>query len=559
MPALSRSDDYAERSDREDAELALSVLDNIPCALAVFDRGGRLTMTNHAFDRSFPHNCERIRLEASALLASGESRSFEADDGRTFVLERKPLPDGWLVIAQDTSERMAEIAKAAKVARTDPITGLGNGLAMREALTAELSSSAVASGEQNFGTAAVIAIDLERFKAINESLGQSFGDALLSLLAERLQSALGEDDLAARLGGDEFVVLQRKVAQPASAHRLAKRLVDLLGRSYLINGHLIDIDVSIGIALLPTDGSSADDVLKNAHLALRRSRSTGSRSYCFFEPEMDRQMKARRELETDLRRALGLRQFSLVYQPQRDLASGRTSGFEALLRWNHPTRGPVSPSEFIPIAEELRLIVPIGEWVLRTACHEAAGWQEPLTVAVNVSAIQIGMPNFADTLKQALHSSGLPASRLELEITESALIADHSAALETLHLARKMGVRVSMDDFGTGYSSLSYLRSFPFDKIKIDQSFVRADPHDSNCTAIVSAIAALGRSLGMMTLAEGVESQEQWRRIMASGCTAAQGFLVSYPLPPESIGDFLAEEARRNCTMRADRPEGSAG
>ncbi|MDQ0326613.1 diguanylate cyclase (GGDEF)-like protein [Rhodopseudomonas julia] len=532
----------------------MSVLNNIPCALAVFDLDGRLTITNSAFDRSFPQNCERIRLEASALLASGESRSFEADDGRTYVLERKQLPDGWLVVAQDTSERMAEIARAAKIARTDPITGLGNRLAIREALTTELSS-----GEQGLGTAAVIAIDLERFKTINESLGQSYGDALLALVAERLRSALGEDDLAARLGGDEFVVLQRKVPQPASAHRLAKRLVDLLARSYLINGHLIDIDVSIGIALLPTDGTSPNDVVKNAHLALRRSRSTGSRSYCFFEPEMDRQMQARRELETDLRRALGLRQFSLVYQPQRDLASGRTSGFEALLRWNHPTRGSVSPAEFIPIAEELRLIVPIGEWVLRTACHEAAGWQEPLTVAVNVSAIQIGMPNFADTLKQALKSSELPAHRLELEITESALIADHPAALETLHLARKMGVRVSMDDFGTGYSSLSYLRSFPFDKIKIDQSFVRADPQDSSCNAIVSAIAALGRSLGMMTLAEGVESQEQWRRIIASGCTAAQGFLVSYPLPPERIGAFLAEEAMRSFNMWTDQSEGNAG
>jgi predicted signal transduction protein with EAL and GGDEF domain len=377
------------------------------------------------------------------------------------------------------------------------------------------------------------------------------GDALLGVVAERIRSAIGHADVAARFGGDEFGIVQIGRPQPQSAAALAKRLVDLLGRSYIVEGHLLNVGASVGIALTPVDGRDTDQILKNADLALNRAKQRGQDRYRFFETAMDEQMQAHRGLELDFRRALALREFAIVYQPQLNLCSKRITGFEALLRWHNPKRGLVSPADFIPLAEEIGLIVPIGEWVIRTACSEAAGWPQPLSVAVNVSAVQFGSPNLVSTVLSALAESGLDPRRLELEITESVLLGDHRAALDVLLKVRELGVRVSMDDFGTGYSSLSYLRSFPFDKIKIDQSFVRGQSDDPSGMAIVRAIAGLGRSLGMTTLAEGVETEEQLARVAADGCTDVQGYLISRPLPPERIGEFL--QSHTECAALRDR------
>jgi EAL domain-containing protein (putative c-di-GMP-specific phosphodiesterase class I) len=315
----------------------------------------------------------------------------------------------------------------------------------------------------------------------------------------------------------------------------------LLGRSYIIDGQLLTIGATIGIAMVPADGDTADQIKKNANLALLNARRAGPATYRFFAGALAEEMQARRALEVDLRRALALRELKLVYQPQYNLATKRITGFETLLRWHHPARGLVSPAHFIPLAEEIGLIVPIGEWVLRTACRDAARWSQPLKLAVNVSAIQFRSPELARVIQESLNDSGLAPERLELEITESTLLTDRDTALELLHKVRAMGVQIAMDDFGTGYSSLSYLRSFPFDKIKIDQSFVRGDPDDPSTDPIVRAIATLGESLGMTTIAEGVETEEQLARITADGCTDVQGYLISRPIAADQVEAFIAE------------------
>jgi diguanylate cyclase (GGDEF)-like protein len=400
-------------------------------------------------------------------------------------------------------------------------------------------------------TAAVLSIDLDRFKAINDSLGHLVGDALLRGVAGRLSSVVRRGDIVARLGGDEFGIVQSGQPQPQSAAALAERIVDLLGRSYIIDGNLLDIGASVGIALIPADGIDDDQVLRNADLALYRSKKDGRRTYRFFENAMDEQAQARRSLEIDLRRALAMRELKLVYQPQSSLSTKQITGFEALIRWHSPKRGLVSPADFIPLAEEIGVIVQIGEWVIRTACREAVAWPEPLGVAVNISVVQFGSPSLVPAILSALAETGMDPRRLELEITESVLIKDQDTAIDVLKKVRAVGVRVSMDDFGTGYSSLSYLRSFPFDKIKIDQSFVRGNPDDPNCMAIVRAIAALGKALGMTTTAEGVETEEQLARVTADGCTDVQGYLISRPLAPELIEEFLQSHRHREVASAA--------
>ncbi len=320
---------------------------------------------------------------------------------------------------------------------------------------------------------------------------------------------------------------------------MAERLTDLIGRSYIIDGQLLNIGATIGIAVLPAHGSNYEQILRKANLALRCAKLEARGGFRFFADAIDEAMQARRSLELDLRRALALRELALVYQPQYNVATKRITGFETLLRWNHPTRGLVSPTEFIPMAEEIGLITPIGEWVIRTACRDAARWPEPLNVAVNISALQFRSPHLATTILSGIAESGLQPRRLELEITESTLLTDHQTTLDVLHQMRTIGVQVAMDDFGTGYSSLSYLRSFPFDKIKIDQSFVRGRADDPTGDAIIRAIAMLGESLGMTTIAEGVETEEQFARIAADGCTDVQGFLISKPMAADRVDEFL--------------------
>ena len=520
------------------ADLALIALNNLDRAVAVVGADGHIVFSNPLFAELVASDGAGT-LRACIAMAAGQtditaSREIVHDDRRTFTIDTKRLPQGLLVTAEDISARLAEQVVSAEHARTDQLTRLGNRLMFGERLKA-----IAAQFNRETDLAAVLAINLDRFKAVNESLGRQVADALLGVVAQRLCSALKPGDIAARLGGDGFGIVQTGQPQPQSAAALAKRLVDLLGRSYIIDGHLVSIGASVGVAVMPANAIDADEVLRNSDLALSQAKQDGRATYRFFSPAMNDQMQARHRLEVDLRRALALREFALVYQPQVNLKSMRVNGFEALLRWHNPARGMVSPADFIPLAEEIRLIVPIGEWVIRTACREAARWPSPISVAVNVSAVQFGSPTLVSTIVSALAESGLDPRRLEVEITESVLLKEREAALVILRELRAMGVRVAMDDFGTGYSSLSYLHSFPFDKIKIDQSFVRGYPEDPSGVEIVRAIAALGRALGMTTIAEGVETEAQLARVSADGCTDVQGYLISRPLAPELIDEFL--------------------
>ncbi|HEY0328246.1 MAG TPA: bifunctional diguanylate cyclase/phosphodiesterase [Rhodopseudomonas sp.] len=528
-----------DRAREPDEALALSVFMQMDLAGAVVSNEGQLLLSNRGFDDLFgaaPGAAVLDRVIGEASRKSGKTnRQASFPDGRTYGIETFPVAEGWLITAGDLTDHLAEEARAAEAARTDRITGIGNRLMFREQLSRILQRPDLATDG-----AAMLVVDLGRFKALNESLGRKVGDALLRLVAHRVRSAVAASDVVARLEADKFGILQLGQPQPQSADALAIRLVDLVGRAYLLDGQLINVAASVGVALLSGDASDCDRVMKNADLALNRAKTDGHGCYRFFEAAMDERMQARRNLEIDLRRALALREFALVYQPQVNLRTNTVTGFEALLRWHCPTRGLVSPLEFIPLAEETGVITPIGDWVLRTACREAAKWSPHHTVAVNVSAVQFASPKLVSTILSALAESGLDPHRLELEITESVMLDPRGTALAVLQTLRTMGVRVALDDFGTGYSSLGYLRSFPFDKIKIDQSFVRGTSGDPAGQAIVRAIATLGHSLGMATVAEGVETAEQLARVAADGCTEVQGYYFSRPIAPEQIGDYLS-------------------
>ena len=476
--------------------------------------------------------------------APGEDRSLCFDVAyaeRTVQVEVHPvLGGGWVVTLEDVSSRRRSEVAAAEMARLDPLTRLPNRLMLRERLDEALSRHA-RSGER----CAVMLIDLDRFKPVNDTLGHAMGDVLLERVADRLRTTVRPTDTVARIGGDEFVVLQTGLSDAVDAETLARRVVDLIGRTYVAEGQLLNIGASIGVALVPSDGTSAERLLKCADLALYRAKVEGRGTFRFFEPAMDARMQSRRQIEMDMRQALARREFQLHYQPQLNLQNNQLVGCEALIRWQHPQRGQIAPADFIPLAEELGLIVPMGEWVIRQACRDAMTWPLPLTVAVNVSPVQFKSDRLTEIIVSALASAGLPPRRLEVEITEGVLLSDSQRTLATLHQLRELGVRVSMDDFGTGYSSLSYLRSFPFDKIKIDRSFVRDMAHDPEGDAIIRAISGLGRSLGITTVAEGVETAEQMERIRAEGCTDVQGYLISKPLPsPELMRLFQTFSSR---------------
>ena len=444
---------------------------------------------------------------------------------------------GWAITVEDVTARRAAELQADEMARHDLLTGLPNRLLLRERLM-----EAVGRLQRTGEACAVLLIDLDRFKPVNDTLGHPMGDALLKKVADRLRSTVRPTDTVARIGGDEFVILQTGVREASDTQALARRIVDLIGRTYMVDGHLLTIGASVGVALAPNDGTEADKLLKNADLALYRAKLDGRATYRFFEPEMDARMQTRRQLELDMRQALARREFQLHYQPQMQLDGNRLVGCEALIRWQHPTRGMVSPLDFIPLAEEIGLIVPIGEWVMRQACRDAVTWPAPISVAVNVSPAQFKSERLVEMVMSALSSSGLPATRLEVEITEGVLLQQNDKTLQTLHRLRELGVRVSMDDFGTGYSSLSYLRSFPFDKIKIDRSFVSDLSGKRDGEAIIRAIAGLGKSLGMTTVAEGVETADQMARIRAEGCTDVQGYLISKPVPAAEVLAFLSAD-----------------
>jgi diguanylate cyclase (GGDEF)-like protein len=393
---------------------------------------------------------------------------------------------------------------------------------------------------------AVLCIDLDHFKEANDTLGHAVGDALLREVAARLTRCVLGSDTVARIGGDEFAIVQVGISGTHDASDLARHLLDSLTKPYKIDGHQINIGASVGIALAPRDESAGALLLRLADIALYRAKSEGRQTYRFFEAAMDNELQSRRRLQIDLRKALADDEFEVYFQPICDARTLAIKSLEALARWRHPERGMVSPVEFIQPAEETGLIVPIGEWVLRRACNEAARWPSEVAVSVNVSAAQFRSGDLTRTIREALADAGLPARRLELEITESVLLDSSSNNLGVLHDLRGLGVRIAMDDFGTGYSSLSYLRSFPFDKIKIDQSFVQnIDQRDAR--EIVRAIASLGQTLGMATTAEGVETKEQLEKMIAYRCTEVQGFLLSAPIPAAQVAKLLdaSDPARR--------------
>ena len=494
---------------------------------------------------------------------------------RFFAFGITALPASqWMACFEEVTARQAAEASAIERAMCDPLTGLPNRQLFQERVAAALAEAMTGSGSADVARngspeerpagrpveQALMLVDLDRFKAVNDTLGHAIGDSLLRLVSKRLRSVLRQCDVVARLGGDEFALLIMPTPEADGVARLAGRIVDMLGRPYLIDGHLVNIGASVGVALAPRDGQEHSQLLRNADLALYDAKNSGRSTCRFFQPEMDARALARRALEIDLRRALPMGEFQLHYQPQIDLESNSVVGFEALLRWRHPQRGLVSPGEFISIAEEIGLIVPIGEWVLREACSEAAGWPSQVSVAVNVSSHQFeDTDRLLDAVARSLAASGLPGSRLEIEITESVLLRNEQAVLATLHRLRAMEVRIAMDDFGTGYSSLSQLHSFPFDKIKIDRSFVKdRDAKAGGLTevdevasqnAIIRAITALGVSLGMTTIAEGVETPDQLARIRAEGCTSVQGYLFSRPVPVEQVGEFIAGFAGRAAAL----------
>ena len=453
-------------------------------------------------------------------------------DGRLLDCMLRILSSGGFVLSIDD---VTTYVRNAELARRDALTGLPNRAVLKEQLAERLARAERAQEEL-----AILYVDLDRFKAVNDSLGHGMGDALLQKVADRFRSALREGDIVARLGGDEFAVVQSGAPQPDGAKSLAARLVDLIGRAYAVNGHMLHIGASVGIALYPGDGRDAGMLLKNADLALYRAKADGRGCHRFFEPGMDERIQARRTMEIDLRRALALKELQLVYQPQRRIATGEITGFEALIRWHHPERGIVSPADFIPLAEEIGVIVPIGDWVLREACQQAAAWPRPVSIAINVSPVQFRGGRILETVTSALAQSGLPPERLEIEITESVLLDETSAVLDILHGLHRLGVRIAMDDFGTGYSSLAYLQTFPFDTIKIDRSFVHDLGTSAERCAIVKAITTLAEALGMTTTAEGVETQAELDIVRAQGVHAVQGYWTGRPQSQDAAAELLA-------------------
>ncbi|MCW6512913.1 putative bifunctional diguanylate cyclase/phosphodiesterase [Lichenifustis flavocetrariae] len=433
-----------------------------------------------------------------------------------------------------TTELASSKEEANRLALHDTLTGLPN-----RAFLATHLAKALTQAEERDSMVAVLCLDLDRFKQVNDTLGHPTGDALLRAVADRLRTCLGESDIAARLGGDEFAIVQSRLGRVEEAGTLAQRVVDTLSKPYVILGHQIMIGASVGIALAPIDTNDAGELLKMADIALYRAKSDGRGLFRVFERGMDTKLQARRALELDLRAAIELQQFELHYQPLVDVVSGQISGLEALIRWRHPERGMIGPDEFIPLAEETGLIVPIGAWVLHQACTDASAWPGDVKIAVNVSPAQFKGPELVTAVLDALILSGLHPPRLELEITETALLSDASGTVAVLHELRAKGVRIAMDDFGTGYSSLGYLRSFPFDKIKIDRCFVREIETSADCKAIVRAVTSLGVSLGISTTAEGVETSAQLEHVRAEGCDQVQGYLFSRPVPAKDVMALL--------------------
>jgi len=534
-----------------------AALNNMPHGLAMFDAKQHIVVSNRRYAAMYgltdaqvaPGTSLRRIIEhriANGVFSGQSAQDYlherigpvinastqiqELNDGRSVVISRQPMTGGgWVTTHEDITERRRAESQIAHMAMHDALTDLPNRFMLRQTL--EQAITRVKRGE----IVALHYIDLDHFKAVNDTLGHLIGDELLKAVADRLRGCVREIDTVARLGGDEFAVIEMALARPNDAALLAQRLKNAVKAPYVIDGNQVIIDASIGIALSPTDGVTVEELLKNADLAAYAAKADGRGTFRFFEAEMDRRIKERRSMELDLRNALSEGEFRLYYQPIINLQTGGITSFEALIRWQHPARGLVAPGEFIPLAEELGLIVPIGEWVINRACADAAAWDDHIKVAVNLSPLQLINKGLVDVVTRALACSGLPASQLEFEITETVLMQNTTVTLATLHQLRALGIHFSMDDFGTGYSSLSYLRSFPFDKIKIDRSFVKDIEDEKSSLAIIKGVTSLAASLNMITTIEGVETAEQLDHVRPLGCAEIQGYLFS---PPKSLEEI---------------------
>jgi diguanylate cyclase (GGDEF)-like protein len=546
-----------------------TALNNMPHGLCMFAADGRLAVMNHRFSEMMNLSDDLVHRGANArdIVASCvDAGSISAASGKMILLEIENSqardiittdPDlargrslswtfqpmvggGAVVLLEDITERRTAEARITHLARYDELTALPNRVNFRD----EIGRLLVVphEGEQ---LSALLFVDLDQFKQVNDTLGHPCGDQLLCAVADRLRAMLRPEDFVARFGGDEFVVFQQNIKSNEEAAGLARRVVEHLSERYRIDNHLVEIGASVGIATT-SPGISADTLLKNADMALYRAKADGRGTFCFFRDEMAQTVEARRILELDLRKALANEEFELFYQPLVNLKSGRIATCEALLRWNHPVRGTVSPVDIIPVAEDMGLIVDLGRWILRKACMECMKWPEGVSVAVNFSPQQFHQREVLSEVRYALEVSGLPAHRLEIEITESSLLRNTQLTHDVLSQLRSLGVRISLDDFGTGYSSLSYLHNFPLQKVKIDRSFLEGIDTDRPLT-LLRGVARLSADLGMSVVVEGIETNEQLELISADGAvTEAQGYLFSRPVPAVRIRQLLnASQGRR--------------
>ncbi len=556
LAAHRASEERCHALERE-AELEHTRLDRaiagMPIGLAMYDGAHRLIAANRRVHEIYgmgeiaigstyeqiqrlvqgtPEN-ETPQLPQAILERRPFSRLVELPDGRTVSVQSQPLPDGgWVSTHEDVTDRRRTEARLAHLAVHDALTDLPNRGRFQELADAALAR--VAPGEG----AAVLWLNLDRFREVNEVFGHADGDTLLRQVAARLRNVVRDSDVVARLGGDDFAVVQPGLRNPDIATQLADRLIGALSGSYTLEGGSTEVGVSVGIAYYPEDAATADALLAKANIALTRAKADGRGLYRAFEPAMDARLRTRRALERDLRQAIADGALALHYQPQARVVDGRILGFEALVRWPHPERGMIPPGEFIPLAEETGLIRPLGEWVLRTACAAAIRWPSDIRLSVNLSPAQF-RPDLAQGVAQVLEESGLAPHRLELEITEGVLIRDSSMAIGLLEALKRLGVQIAMDDFGTGYSSLGYLQRFPFNRIKVDRSFITGLPGRQESKSILRAIIGLGDSLNMGVVAEGVETEAQFATLRREGCEEVQGYYIARPMPPEAVLPFL--------------------
>ncbi len=568
---VATHEDITERrraeEDRDRTKAFLdTVIENVPVTLVVKDaRDHRYVLINRAAEElGGLTRSEVIGKSAHELFAKDEADLIEARDaevlqsGHQLLIDEQPMhtprngtrlvtskrlaimgpsgePEYVLSVIEDITEKRHAEERIAHLAHHDPLTDLPNRAAFNEHLNA-----AVMRATQSGEPFTLLAIDLDRFKEVNDVFGHSVGDALLCEVTARIKDA-AESAVVARLGGDEFMVICESGPQPATAEVLAERLQSVVSGDIDVAGHRLRIGLSIGVAMFPTDGADAATLQGNADAALYRTKADGRGAVRFFEPDMDNRLRERRTLQRDLQCAVERGELVIHYQPQSRVGAGVT-GFEALVRWHHPSRGMIAPNTFIPLAEESGLIISIGEWILRETCREAAVWPRPLQISVNLSPVQFQHGDLPAMVHAVLLETGLAACRLELEITEGVLIGDFSRALSILRRLKALGVRIAMDDFGTGYSSLSYLQSFPFDKIKIDRSFVSNLDRSSQSAAIIRAVIGLGRGLALPVIAEGVETAEQLAFLTNESCDEVQGYLIGRPLPIDDYAELIGRE-----------------